>query len=953
VQDLAGATVAIHGLPINLRLVRRILPKARLVTKPTLKEGIEAVCAGLADGAFVDEFGGMSTALGGLSCANQPLRMIWIPTLQTELGIGATFAARSVANQIREEIGVMGRDGTLSPIITRWGYDLPQSLGAMNDLLEADKLERRLISLAAVLGSLAALATLAAIKIRRQKNRIERESAERRRAESALLESERRFRKLLEGVPLVALIFDRNAGMTYCNDYTLSITGWAREEMIGRRLKDILENGEIASLADGLDGSGDDVVLRPSEGTLFTKTNQPLAIQWTGTILRDMNGNAVGFAALGEDVTELKRLRGEAANRESEERFRAIFQHAAVGVAQTDLEGNIRLVNDRYCAIVGVSRDELLGQSLRSHTYHEDIQLQLAHMRRIILGEDSSFSMEMRYLRKGGSLAWATLNGSLIRDEDSRPRHFIFVVEDITARKKVESALRESEERFRNMADTAPVMIWLAGPDGLCTFFNKGWLTFTGRTMEEEVGNGWAEGVHPEDRDRCFATYIGAFEQRRPFQMEYRLRSADATYRWVRDEGVPRFGPEGQFVGYIGSCIDVTELKRDHEAAIARQKLESVGLLAGGIAHDFNNLLGSILADAELALSDLPVGEPRAPVERIRTVAQRAAEIVRELLSYAGREPAAYEPIDISFVVAEMVELLKVSISKRVTLDVDLPDNLPAIHANAAQIRQVVLNLVTNASEALDSETGLITVRTSLIKKPRQPSTAQTPSTAAEDFVALEVIDTGCGMAEDVVSKIYDPFFSTKIAGRGLGLAVVQGIVRRHGGAIEVISAPGSGTTFRILLAPSAQTAVRSEKIQEPATPREKTATAGRTILFVEDEVSLQIPVCSVLRRNGFSVIEAGDGVTAVELFRANQSKIDVVLLDMTLPGQSGSEVYSDLLEIQPDVKVVFTTAYSQQAALDELIGKEGWMFIRKPYHLSDLLNLLQRVAAGSKGASA
>ena len=170
----------------------------------------------------------------------------------------------------------------------------------------------------------------------------------------------------------------------------------------------------------------------------------------------------------------------------------------------------------------------------------------------------------------------------------------------------MESALRESEERFRNMADTAPVMIWVSGPDGPRTFFNKGWLRFTGRTMEEELGNGWVEGVHPEDRDRCCATYLEAFEARRPFQMEYRLRSTYGNNRWVRDEGVPRFGPAGQFAGYIGSCIDVTELKRDHEAATARQKLESVGVLAGGIAHDFNNLLGSIMADAELALADLP-----------------------------------------------------------------------------------------------------------------------------------------------------------------------------------------------------------------------------------------------------------------------------------------------------------------------------------------------------------
>ena len=946
VRDLANATIALADLPINQRLVRRVLPNARVMTRPSLKESIESVCGGLADASFADEFGGMSTALGGLACTNQPLRMIWIPTLETELGIGATFRARPVADEIRDEIGVMGRGGALSPIITRWGYDLPQSMGAMNALLAADRLGRRLVYLVAFLGCLAAAAIFTAIYIRRQRNRIERESAERRRVETALLASERRFRELLEGVQLVAIMTERNAGITFCNDYTLSLTGWSRQEVIGCPPQDLLDDGDFRSLAQGLDSSPELMELGPWEGTLLTKAGQQLAIQWTGTVVRDTAGRAVGFARLGEDVTELKRLRAKAANRESAERFRAIFQHAAVGVAQTDLEGIVKLVNDRYCALVGLPREELLERSVFSYTYGEDIEPQRAHIHRLMVGEASSFSMEKRYVRKGGSLVWARVNGSLIRDTDNRPKHFIFVVEDITERKKVESALRESEERFRNMADTAPVLIWVSGPDGLCTFFNKGWLTFTGRTLEEELGNGWTDGIHSEDRDRCVATYSEAFEARRPFQMEYRLRASDGNYRWLRDEGVPRFDTERRFAGYIGSCLDVTDLKREHEAAAARQKLESVGVLAGGIAHDFNNLLGSIMADAELALADLPKSAARTGIERIQTVGLRAAEIVRELLAYAGKEPAVYEAIDVSSVVGEMVVLLRVSISKRAALQLDLPGNLPAVRANAAQIRQVVLNLVTNASEALGSDTGVITVRTSVARAHPELLTGSEPEGSAGDCVLLEVSDTGKGLTDDVLACIYDPFFSTKFAGRGLGLAVVQGIVRGHGGVIEVTSAPGKGTTFRILLPSTTQAAV-SETIKEPAPAREATG-APWTVLFVEDEPSLQMPVSIALRRSGYTVIEASDGVTAVELFRANSSSIDVVLLDMTLPGKSGPEVYAQLQEIQPRVKVVLTTAHSHQAALNKLMGREGWAFIRKPYQLSDLIDLLQRICSGS-----
>ena len=187
--------------------------------------------------------------------------------------------------------------------------------------------------------------------------------------------------------------------------------------------------------------------------------------------------------------------------------------------------------------------------------------------------------MEKRYLRRDGVVAHTRLHISLVRDQDNAPKHFVGVLEDITEQLEAAVALRESEERFRNMADTAPVLIWVSGTDKRCTFFNKAWLTFTGKTMAEEIGDGWVKGVHPDDIDRCMTTYTSAFDARRTFQMEYRLQSADGTYRWVRDEGVPRVGPDGVFAGYIGSCLDVTDLKRDHQEALARQKLESLGVL--------------------------------------------------------------------------------------------------------------------------------------------------------------------------------------------------------------------------------------------------------------------------------------------------------------------------------------------------------------------------------------
>jgi PAS domain S-box-containing protein len=375
--------------------------------------------------------------------------------------------------------------------------------------------------------------------------------------------------------------------------------------------------------------------------------------------------------------------------------------------------------------------------------------------------------------------------------------------------------LGESEERFRNMADNAPVMIWVCGADRRFTFFNKTWLSFTGGTNDRELGKGWIEGVHSDDLDYCVASYNSAFKSRLSFQTEFRRRRSDGEYRWVLCTGVPRFASGGYFSGYIGSEIDITVFKRAQEDAIARHKLESLGVLAGGIAHDFNNLLGSILAQSELVLAELPRHSAvESGVHAIRAVANRASEIVRQLMAYAGQETASLDPVDVSALVGEMLHFLRVSISKRAKLKVELTSRWVVL-ANAAQLRQVVMNLITNASEALGEREGEIAVRTTEVSLAQRLPGTSPASLPPGDYVQLEVSDTGIGMTAEVQGKIFDPFFSTKFAGRGLGLAAVQGIVRSHGGAIGFVSAAGQGTRFWVLLPRSAESILNAPKIPD------------------------------------------------------------------------------------------------------------------------------------------
>jgi PAS domain S-box-containing protein len=361
--------------------------------------------------------------------------------------------------------------------------------------------------------------------------------------------------------------------------------------------------------------------------------------------------------------------------------------------------------------------------------------------------------------------------------------------------------LRESEERFRTMADTAPVLIWIAGPDQLRTFFNKGWLGFRGRTMEQELRNGWLDGLHPDDRERYLSSYASAFQERRPFEIEYRLLRADGEYRWMLSREVPRFAHGGVLEGYVGSCVDVTEAWRTQEAAFDRQRVESLRVLTGGLAHDFKNLLASILAQAELAEMTLAEGLP--PIEEvagIKAIALGASGIVGQMMIYSGREQENLEACDVTRLVEQMVELLRASIPKRVRLKTDLRNGLPAVWGNSTRIREIAMNLVLNASEAIGEAGGEVHISTARVTGGVELAPDSGTSLPEGDYVRLRVSDTGCGMTEELRARVFDPFFTTKSGGHGLGLAVIHGIAHSHGGAVHVISAPGHGSTFEVLL---------------------------------------------------------------------------------------------------------------------------------------------------------
>jgi signal transduction histidine kinase/CheY-like chemotaxis protein len=410
----------------------------------------------------------------------------------------------------------------------------------------------------------------------------------------------------------------------------------------------------------------------------------------------------------------------------------------------------------------------------------------------------------------------------------------------------------------------------------------------------------------------------------------------------------------GAFDGFIGVATDLTEqVRAEEERRVLEaqlqhsQKLESLGVLAGGIAHDFNNLLTTILGYSELVLAELPPTSPsQAKLERIQRAARNAAGLTSQLLAYSGSTQLEVRPIDLSALVSDMADLLRVSISKKASLACELDQNLPAIEADAAQITQVVLNLITNASESLSDSNGSIFVRTGL----RQVDTSDLSKNYLKEelsegpYVFLEVRDTGVGMDEETRRRIFDPFFSTKFVGRGLGLATTLGIVRRHRGGLSVESEPGKGTVFRVLL-PCGARAVEAGS----ALPGGAASWRGSgTVLVVDDESDVRQLAREMLESLGFQVVTASHGREALEVFPARAEEIAIVLLDVTMPELSGEETALRLAKIRPETPIVLMSGYRQTYAASRLRDGIPAGFLHKPFDRDALVGVLRNLVPGS-----
>ena len=432
------------------------------------------------------------------------------------------------------------------------------------------------------------------------------------------------------------------------------------------------------------------------------------------------------------------------------------------------------------------------------------------------------------------------------------------------------------------------------------------------------------------------------------------MRTQSGEWKWILNRGKASvYDPNGKPLRALGTHLDVTarreaeeERRRLEKQVQHAQKLESLGVLAGGIAHDFNNLLVGILGNADLALFDLPPGDARRRhLDPIVVSAQRAAELCKQMLAYSGRGHFVVQPVDLSAIVREMSDLLSVSVSKKAKLSFDFQENLPAVHADVTQLRQIVMNLITNASEAIGEQGGEIHLTTGAQEYNEKAlhENYLGDDLPAGTYVTLEVRDTGCGMDEPTQKRLFDPFFTTKFAGRGLGMAAVLGIVRRHQGTVKVRSAPGKGTAFTVLL-PASEDLPQGTREDIPFDHEWR---GEGLVLVVDDEDSVRFTARSLLERAGYSVLEAEDGQQALNIFREHAAEIRVVLLDMTMPHLGGEETFHALRDIRPDVRVILSSGFNEQETVTHFAQQGLAGFLQKPYRAQALFHAV-RVASSN-----
>ncbi|MEJ2590204.1 MAG: PAS domain S-box protein [Candidatus Thiodiazotropha sp.] len=764
-------------------------------------------------------------------------------------------------------------------------------------------------------------------------------------------EAERwRLTRIVEQATEAIVLTDTEFRITYANAAFLQLYGYALDELLGTtpdRFNAETESGRIQADIYSRLANGQRISLelknRRKDGSLFTcaATISPLT---------DEQGRIIAYLGTQRDVS--KRVQAEAALRVSEERWQYALEGAGEGVWDWDISSNRVYYSRRWKEMLGYAEDEI-GDSIdewSERVHPDDLSRSRAALQRHMNGESADYVNEHRVRCKDGSYKWILDRGQ-IREwtQDGTPLRMIGTHQDITQRKQAEAALRKSEEKYRQIVETAQEGIWLIDAEGYTYFVNASMARMLGYAETEMTQRHMFEFMDEESR-QAEEQRLAKRSRGIPSIHEIRFRRRDGSDLWTRVSSNPLFDESGKFSGAMAMINDLSEAHKLQEALIRAQKMEAVGQLTGGIAHDFNNILGSVLGFAELAQDRFGHLDNKLSdyLHQIEAAGIRARDLIRQLLIFSrGEHVGAVAAISLSPLVKEFVKMLVPILPATVEIRTELPEVSPSVKVDPVHVQQLLMNLCINARDAISGQ-GVITISLSRRSmRDEQCGICSEPVTG--DWVSLRVDDTGRGIPPELAENIFQPFVTSKGVGEGsgMGLAVVAGIVRSYTGHLLVDSKPGRGARFEILLPAALAVGVDGKAVSQDSGMQ--LDLRGRKILVVDDEHQLREYFEALLGDSGAEVICCDNGVQALGRFVREAGTFDLVISDQSMPGMSGSELARQIRGLDAELPMIIYTGYGDALA-DETVQSLKLILLQKPASRQGLLSTIRRLLQSRDG---
>jgi len=613
--------------------------------------------------------------------------------------------------------------------------------------------------------------------------------------------------------------------------------------------------------------------------------------------------------------------------------------------AELDLPGpKIIFVNPAFTQMTGYTAAEAIGKNPRILQGPRTDKVVLSRLRKN-LEQGEVFTGEAINYRKEGrefDMEWQI---APIRNSNGKITHFVAIQRDITARKQAENILRESNEKFNQLANNITDVFWIRSPDmSEVHYVSPAFERIWGRSVASLYSDPqqWSNFILPEDRKRVLAGFAALTGDTRSLDIEYRIVRPDGNIRWIRTRGFQGRDVADKLIRHIGVVTDITERKQFEAQLFQSQKMETVGKLAGGIAHEFNSILTAIIGQSELLAGELPHGNPLVKnAAEIRKAAERAAILTRQLLAYGRKQILQPEILDLNAVLTGMENMILHLMGRNVEVRLNPSAGLKSVTADAGQIEQVVVNIAMNAAEAMPNG-GKLTLETANVTLDAD-YVSRFPELKAGEYTMLAIGDTGAGMSDEVKARVFEPFFTTKGVGKGtgLGLATCHGIIKQSGGHIAVYSELGRGTTFKIYLPQAGQ------EMKSPTQPKASADLPRGTerILLVEDDPSLREMAGELLERLDYTVLTAANGIEAMSIIhQQGRGHIDLLFTDVVMPHMSGKELADRIHALHPQTKILFTSAYTESAIVHQGVLDKSVALLQKPYTPSALAQKLREV---------